>query len=166
MISWYAVHTRPQAEMKALENLLRQGYQAYLPRYRTQISHARRRQTVLRPLFPRYLFAGIDRSAMRWRPILSTAGVSDLVRSGNEPMPVAPEIVEALRAQEGAGGFDALARRRLPQLGESVRISAGAFEDMIGRLVELRDQDRVVVLLEVLGRGVRAQIEAASVEAA
>src|SRR6187397_1071564 len=118
MIAWYAVHTRPQAETKALENLLRQGYDAYLPRYRTQITHARRRQTVLRPLFPRYLFAGIDRSAMRWRPILSTAGVSDLVRSGNEPMPVAHEIVEALRAQESAGGFDALARRRLPQLGE------------------------------------------------
>jgi transcriptional antiterminator RfaH len=166
MISWYAVHTRPQAETKALENLLRQGYEAYLPRYRTQIRHARRLQTVLRPLFPRYLFAGIDRTAMPWRPILSTVGVSDLVRSGDGPLPVAPEIVEALRAQEGAGGFDALARRRGPRLGDLVRISAGAFEDMIGRLIELRDQDRVVVLLDLLGRKVRAQIEADSVEAA
>jgi transcriptional antiterminator RfaH len=166
MIAWYAVHTRPHAEAKALENLLRQGYEAYLPRYRTEIRHARRRQTVLRPLFPRYLFAGIDRNAMRWRPILSTAGVSDLVRSGDEPLPVAPEIVEALRSQEGAGAFDALARRRLPAIGERVRISAGAFEDMIGRLIELRDQDRVVVLLDLLGRKVRAQIEAVSVEAA
>ena len=147
MISWYAVHTRPQAEIKALENLLRQGYEAYLPRYRTEIRHARRVQTVLRPLFPRYLFAGIDRAAMRWRPILSTVGVSALVGSGEGPLPVAPEIVEALRAQE-------------------VRISAGAFEDMIGRLVELHDQDRVVVLLDLLGRQVRARIQAESVEAA
>lgn len=166
MIAWYAVHTRPQAEAKALENLLRQGYEAYLPRYRTEIRHARRRQTVLRPLFPRYLFAGIDREAMRWRPILSTVGVSDLVRSGDEPLPVACEIVEALRAQEGAGTFDSLARQRLPPVGELVRISAGAFEDMIGRLIELREQDRVVVLLDLLGRKVRAQIEAVSVEAA
>ena len=166
MIAWYAVHTRPQAEAKALENLLRQGYEAYLPRYRTEIRHARRRQTVLRPLFPRYLFAGIDREAMRWRPILSTVGVSDLVRSGDGPLPVAPEIVEALRMQEGVGAFDALARRQLPPIGELVRINAGAFEDMIGRLVELRDQDRVVVLLDLLGRKVRAQLEAVSVEAA
>jgi transcriptional antiterminator RfaH len=165
MIAWYAVHTRPHAETKALENLLRQGYAAYLPRYRTEIRHARRRQTVLRPLFPRYLFAGIDRTAMRWRPILSTVGVSDLVRSGDEPLPVAPEIVEALQAQEGAGAFDGLSRRT-PRLGDLVRISAGALEDMIGRLIELRDQDRVVVLLELLGRKVRAQIQAASVEAA
>jgi transcriptional antiterminator RfaH len=166
MISWYAVHTRPHAEMRALENLLRQGYEAYLPRYRTEVRHARRLQTVLRPLFPRYLFAGVDRTGMPWRPILSTVGVSDLVRSGDEPLPVAPEIVEALRTQEGMGAFDALARRYTPRLGDLVRISAGAFEDMIGRLIELRDQDRVVVLLDLLGRKVRAQIQAAAVEAA
>ncbi len=166
MISWYAVYTRPQAEAKALDNLLRQGYAAYLPRYRTQISHARRRQSVLRPVFPRYLFAGIDRAAMRWRPILSTSGVSDVVRAGDEPMPIASEIVAALRERESAGAFDRLVRRRSLRPGELVRISAGAFEDMVGRLVELKDQDRVVVLLEVLGRTVRTQIEAASVEAA
>ena len=136
MMAWYAVYTKPQAEAKALENLLRQGYAAYLPRYRTEISHARRRQTVLRPFFPRYLFAGVDRAAARWRPILSTVGVCDLLRSGSEPMPVAAHIVEALREQENAGVFDCLAKRRSLRLGELVRISAGAFEDMIGRLVE------------------------------
>src|SRR5207245_5195270 len=79
--SWYAVYTQPHAETKAFEHLRRQGYSVYLPRYRTRISHARRRQTVLRPLFPRYLFAGIDGASMRWRPILSTFGVTDLVRT-------------------------------------------------------------------------------------
>jgi transcriptional antiterminator RfaH len=166
MISWYAVHTRPQAEAKALENLLRQGYAAYLPRYRTEICHARRRQTVLRPVFPRYLFAGVDRALLRWRPILSTVGVSDVVRAGDEPMPVAGEIIQALREQERAGVFEHLARRRSLRIGELVRISAGAFEDLIGRLVELREQDRVVVLLDVLGRTVRTQLEIAAVETA
>jgi transcriptional antiterminator RfaH len=164
MIAWYAVYTRPHGEVKALDNLLRQGYAAYLPRYRTQISHARRRHSVLRPLFPRYLFAGIDRAAMRWRPILSTAGVSDLVRAGEEPTAVAPAIVDALREHERAGAFDRLAQRRPLRLGELVRISAGAFEDMIGRLVELHEQDRVVVLIELLGRTVRTQLHAALVE--
>jgi transcriptional antiterminator RfaH len=165
-IAWYAVHTRPQAEARALENLLLQGYQAYLPRYRAQIRHARQRRTEWRPLFPRYLFAGVDRAVMRWRPILSTIGVSDVVRAGEEPAPVAPEIIENLREQERAGGFERLARRHPVQLGELVRISAGALEDLVGRLVELRDQDRVVVLLELLGRKVRAQLDRDAVEAA
>ena len=65
-----------------------------------------------------------------------------------------------------AGAFDRLSYGHSLRLGELVRITAGAFQDMIGRLVELRDQDRVVVLLELLGRTVRAQLEAGAVEAA
>ena len=163
---WYAIYTRPHDETKALEHLLRQGYSAYLPRYRTQISHARRRQTVLRPLFPRYLFAGIDRASMRWRPILSTVGVGDVVRSGDEPTPVPSAIVAMIREREEAGGFDRLDPRQSLRIGELVRVTAGALEDMVGRLVELRDQDRVVVLLELLGRAVPAQLRAEAVEIA
>jgi hypothetical protein len=37
---------------------------------------------------------------------------------------------------------------------------------MVGRLVELRDQDRVVVLLDLLGRTVRAQLRVEAVKAA
>ena len=97
MITWYAVYTRPHGETAALENLLRQGYCAYLPRYKTRVRHARRLQSVLRPLFPRYLFAGIDRSSMPWRPILSTIGVTDVVRAGDEPHLVATDIVTTLQ---------------------------------------------------------------------
>lgn len=166
MIGWYAVHTQPHAETRARDNLLRQGYAAYLPRCRVYVSHARRRRVALRPLFPRYLFAGVDRAAMRWRPILSTFGVADIVRTGEEPAPVPDEILAALREREAAGLFDQLDPARRLRLGEMVRITAGAFEDMIGRLVELRDQDRVVVLLDLMGRAVRAQLGAAAVEAA
>jgi transcriptional antiterminator RfaH len=165
MIRWYAVYTQPHAETKAFEHLLRQGYSGYLPRYRTWISHARRRQIMLRPLFPRYLFAGVEFNSMRWRPILSTIGVTDVVRAGDEPTTVPPEIVTAIREREKVGAFDRVDPRRSLRLGGLVRVTAGAFEDMVGRLVELRDEDRVVVLLELLGRAVRAQLRAEVVEA-
>ena len=166
MMHWYAVYTQPHAETKAAEHLLRQGYSAYLPRYRTWVSHARRRQAVLRPLFPRYLFAGVNRAAMPWRPILSTIGITDVVRAGDEPTAVPPEVVAAIREREALGAFDRLDSRQSLSLGNQVRVTAGAFEDMVGRLVELRNHDRVVVLLELLGRAVRAQLPAEAVEAA
>jgi transcriptional antiterminator RfaH len=163
---WYVVYSRPRAEGTALANLARQGYRVYLPRYRTTIRHARRREPVSRPLFPRYLFAGFDLAAMRWRPILSTFGVSGIVRAGDEPVPVPDPLVTALRLQEAAGLFDRMTGTRAPRIGELVRVTAGAFQEMVGRLIELRDQDRVVVLLELLGREVRAQLASAAVEAA
>jgi transcription antitermination factor NusG len=47
-----------------------------------------------------------------------------------------------------------------------VRITTGAFGDMVGRLVELNDNDRVIVLLDLLGRSVRAQLAGNIIEAA
>jgi transcriptional antiterminator RfaH len=164
MISWFAVHTRPQAEAKALAHLLRQGYQVYLPRRRVWVRHARRRDIVLRPLFPRYLFAGLDRTRMPWRPIRSTVGVADLVHAGDAPVAVPAKIIATLQEQEAAGIFDRVSPRQSFRLGDLVRVTEGALEDMVGRLVELREQDRVVVLLDLLGRAVRAQLDAAAVE--
>jgi transcriptional antiterminator RfaH len=166
MICWYAVRSRPQAEARALENLLRQGYRAYLPRARVELRHARRRQIVLRPLFPRYLFVGLDRASMAWRPILSTFGVSDLVRAGGEPALVPAEIVAALEGREAAGAFDRVERSGSLRLGDLVRVTSGVFEEMIGRLVELRERDRVLVLLDFLGRAVRAELPQDAVAAA
>jgi transcription antitermination factor NusG len=68
--------------------------------------------------------------------------------------------------REEAGDFDRLDPRVSLRLGELVRVTAGALEDMVGRLVELRDQDRVVVLLDLLGRTVRAQLRVEAVKAA
>jgi transcriptional antiterminator RfaH len=166
MIRWYTVFIRPRGEGKVLENLLRQGYSAYLPRYRTRVSHARRQKTVLQPLFPGYPFSGIDRESMRWRPILSTARAADVVRAGDEPVAVPSRIVAAIRAREKAGYFDRLSPQRSLRLGELVRITASAFEDMVRTLVELRDQDRIVVLLGWLGCLVRAELQTETVEAA
>lgn len=166
MISWYAVLTRPQAESTALANLLRQGYEAYLPRCRVRVSHARRREIVLRPLFPRYLFAGLDHAVKPWRPIRSTFGVAGLVQFGDEPAPVPENIIRSLREREEAGAFDRVSTEQSLRIGDLVRVTEGAFEDMIGRLVELRDQDRVVVLLDLLGRAVRAHLAGVAVAAA
>lgn len=166
MISWYAVYTRPKSEARALANLLHQGYQAYLPCCRVWVSHARRRQMVRRPLFPRYLFVGLDRAMMPWRPIGSTFGVAGLVQAGGEPAAVPEEIIGALRHREASGAFDRLSPCQSLRPGDLVRVTEGAFADMVGWLVELREQDRVVVLLDLLGRAVRAQVGTGAVEAA
>lgn len=166
MISWYVAYTQPNGEDKAVEHLTRQGYDAYLPRYRRVIRHARRRTLALRPLFPRYLFVGLDRLTQRWRPIRSTCGVVGLVASGDEPVPVSVEIVENLRMQEDNGAFDLLSPVQRLRAGDSVRVVEGPFADLVGRLLGMADHERVYILLELLGRTVRAEVSALAVEAA
>lgn len=166
MITWYAAYTQPNAEAKAVEHLARQGYSVYLPRYRRSVRHARRRALVLRPLFPRYLFVGLDRLTQRWRPIRSTCGVVGLVASGDEPVPVASGIVDGLRRQESDGAFDLLSPAGRLRAGDAVRVTEGPFADFVGRLLGRADHERVFVLLELLGRTVRAEVSALAVDAA
>src|SRR5262249_12403326 len=125
-----------------------------------------RGEAKVQPPFPCYPFSGIGRESMRWRPILSTTGVADAVRAGDEPVSVPSRIGAAFRAREKAGHFDRLVPQRSLRLGELVRVTAGAFEDMVGTLVELCDQDRIVVLLGWLGCLVRAELQTETVEAA
>ncbi len=166
MITWYAAYTQPNAEAKAVDQLQRQGYGVYLPAYRRWIRHARKRVFVSRPLFPRYLFVGVDRLTQLWRPIRSTVGVVGLVTGGDDPIPVAPAIIETLRRREGEGAFDLLSPVQKLRSGDAVRVTEGPFEHVVGRLVGLADHERVHILLDLLGRTVRAEVAARVVEAA
>jgi transcriptional antiterminator RfaH len=166
MTAWFVVYTHPHAEEKALANLRRQGYDGYLPACRRWRRHARRREIVRRPLFPRYLFVAFDAMSTRWRPILSTAGVAGLVRQGDHPLAVPAGIVEQIRDGERTGRFDELAPVARLAAGALVRIKDGPFGELIGRLQSLADGDRVNVLLQLLGREVVARVPAENLEPA
>ncbi len=163
---WYVVHTQPHHEVRADTNLQRQGFATYLPRYQRTRRHARRTETVVRPLFPRYLFVAIDVTRDRWRAIHSTFGVSHLVQAGEEPLSVPSGVVEEIRAREDGEG---LVRLGLPPgigPGSPVRLIDGIFQDVTGVLERVADDRRVAVLLALLGREVRVFVPAASVRVA
>jgi transcriptional antiterminator RfaH len=160
---WYVVHTQPHYEGRADLNLRRQGFATYLPRYQRSRRHARRTETVTRPLFPRYLFVALDLARDRWRSIQSTFGVSQLVLAGEEPLAVPTEVVDEIRAREG---MDGIVRLGLPAgvgVGSRVRLIDGIFEDARGVIERIADDRRVAILLQLLGREVRVFVPAASV---
>jgi transcriptional antiterminator RfaH len=163
---WYVVQTQPHAETKAMGHLIRQGFDAYLPRYLKRRRHARRVETVAAPLFPRYLFVTVDMETQRWRSIHSTTGVARLVCTGDDPAPVPPEVVAALRRREDTGGFVTLERRQQFAPGERVRVVDGIFADNLGLFEGMADRERVAILLDLLGRKVRILLDEGAITAA
>ena len=71
---WYVVHTQPNSESRANEHLRRQGYITFLPKLLKRRRHARKTETVSRPLFPRYIFVQLDTVHQGWHAIRSTFG--------------------------------------------------------------------------------------------
>jgi transcriptional antiterminator RfaH len=163
---WYVVQTQPHAECKAMGHLIRQGFATYLPRYLKRRRHARKIETVAAPLFPRYLFVTVDMETQRWRSIHSTFGVTRLVCNGDDPAPVPPAVVAALKVREDAGGFVQFERRPRFAPGERVRIVDGVFADTLGLFEGMADRERVAILLDLLGRKVRVLLDEGAIAAA
>jgi len=163
---WYVVQTQVNCEAKAAQNLQRQGYDIYLPRYLRRRRHARKVDFAAKPLFPRYMFVAIDMATQRWRAIQSTFGVSRLVCNGDDPALVPDGVVSTLKAREDEKGFVKLDAGPAFAPGDRVRVLAGAFMDSAGLFSGMADHDRVAILLEMLGRKVRVLLDADMVAAA
>ena len=165
---WLTIHTHPHAERRAEAHLQRQGFTTYLPRILKARRHARREDTVIGPFFPRYLFVGVEKANnQRWHSINSTIGVSRLVTAGNEPCWVDAGIIQELKSRESADGFINIAPAiaQLPP-GAPVRVVSGAFEHCHGLFEAIRAEDRVAILLELLGRSVRVVVNMVALESA
>ena len=163
---WYVAQTRPHAEAKASHHLRSQGFEIYLPRYLKQRRHARRVEKVASPLFPNYVFVAIDVATQRWLSIDSTIGVTKLVRNGDLPTPVPQQVIDALRRREDANGFVQLIRRPRFSPGDKIRVVGGAFCDCYGLYEGMTARERIAILLELLGRKVRAVVDTDMIEAA
>jgi transcriptional antiterminator RfaH len=160
---WYVVQTHSHKELRAAQNLNRQGFATYLPRCSRKRRHARRTDVVLRPLFPRYLFVALDLAHDRWRSVQSTFGVNHLLTAGDEPLPIADELVDEIRAREDENGLVVLGLPPGIGVGSKVRLIDGIFAEEQGILERIAGSRRVSILLQLLGRDVRVLVPSASI---
>jgi transcriptional antiterminator RfaH len=152
-------NTQPHVECRALAHLQHQGFCVFLPRRLKTTKHARQYRTVAAPLFPGYLFVALDLNRDRWRAINGTAGIRSLVMARRDmPAAVPQGVVEGLMAMQDTSGVISFASDLA--IGQRVRLLAGPFADMIGKLHWLDDAGRVEVLLELLGSQVRVRVRA------
>lgn len=166
MNRWYCAYTKPTAEVWARTNLWERGFEVYLPQYRKRRRHARRTDYVAAPLFPRYLFVSADLESGVFRGITYAPGVSHLISFAGQAAVVPENVIAEIRAHEGEDGMvdidhgQGAASRYRP--GDRVRISEGAMVDSVGIFQAPTDDQRVFILLNLLGREVRVRVDASA----
>lgn len=165
MISWCVVHAQPLKEQMAKQHLLEQGFEVFLPMFLKTRRHARKVEEVLAPLFPRYLFVGIDREVTQFRSINSTRGVSYLLMNKDQPAVVPSSVICELQAQQESDGAVPVASLCTFVEGDRVRVTEGMFKDQAATFVGLTGQQRVQILLQFLGRAMSIDLPIHAVEA-
>jgi transcriptional antiterminator RfaH len=81
-------------------------------------------------------------------------------------LPVAGQVVSALKQREDDAGFITLEHRPDFRVGQPIRVLEGVFTDCFGLYDGMPDRDRVAVLLDLLGRKVRVLVDVETVAAA
>jgi transcriptional antiterminator RfaH len=155
-LPWHAIVTRPRAELEATRMLQeRLGMRTFLPQHWVWISHARRREQLPRPLFPRYIFAlaSIDDNIYAAK---SLPNVIDVVRTSNRPLTIPDVVMAELIARADPDG---LIRNREAtivepgyRVGEYRHLARnGPLHDLIVQIAGIDSGNHLRVWLEAFG---------------
>ncbi|WP_260293620.1 transcription/translation regulatory transformer protein RfaH [Sedimenticola hydrogenitrophicus] len=156
--AWHLIHTKPRQERVACEQLERQGYRTYLP----LIGRPNHSQNPVVPLFPRYLFIRLTAGLDDWTPIRSTRGVSSLVRVGMNPAKISDQLIDSIQKRENADGLHLLPTQAFRN-GERIRLVSGPLSDYEAIFCEKRAENRVIILLNLIGHQNRIEVPAESI---
>jgi transcriptional antiterminator RfaH len=155
---WYLAYTKPKSEDIGLQNLLNQGFEAWLPKIKAIASRRRAasagvqdRLYTQEALFPRYLFFRPAHAQQSIASVRSTIGITKLVSFGFEPARLShAKLMQIARWVEQQQTREAAELMGLAP-GKAVQLVAGPLAGL-NALVKMAAKDRVVVLLDILGK--------------
>lgn len=138
-MSWYVAITNPNCHRRAENGLAAIGYQAFWPKLRKWVLHARTKVAKEYPILGRYVFVEIpDAEFYRVRNINGIEGL--LTGDNGAPAKIPGEIVWAFRERYMAGEWDFVTnvtsdgeldlKKRIP-IGALIRIMEGEFADLL-----------------------------------
>ncbi len=159
--NWFAVVTKPRQEQIALQNLQRQGFECFLPMAENPYQkRSKNHRPIVEPLFPRYLFLKANASRQDVAPVRSTKGVVGMVRFGMELAVVPESVIHAIRSRaEPATGLIRIQPVAV-KAGDKVRVFDGPLAGVEGIVQERRSETRALILMELLGRPTRVEVDA------
>ena len=154
---WFILQFKPNSHRLAERNLHRQGFESFLPLHEVTKHKYNRYVSDLRPLFPGYMFVAFNPESGPWSQINCTAGVSKLVCFGDQPSPIPLDLISGLMARCNSVG-KLLPPNQLNK-GEAVQLLTGPFANYIAKVETIDAEQRVWVLMELMGRVMRISVD-------
>lgn len=154
---WFAIQVWTGREQLSARHLRQRGYRIFLPCYGERRPWSDRMKTIERALFPGYVFCQMQPTIVA--KILGTPGVMRIVGDGSRPLPVPDHEVETIQriveTRVRAEPWPFI------EVGQRVRIEAGALKGMEGIVLRTNKQHRLVVSIPLLQRSVAVEIDPA-----
>jgi transcriptional antiterminator NusG len=158
---WFAVWTRSRHEQVVREQLERKNFDAFLPTITRWSRWKDRKKKIDWPLFPGYCFVRFDPADTL--PILTCAGVVNIVSFEGKPAPIPEYELESIRVLIGSE----LQYDPCPMIHEGMmaEVVYGPLRGVIGRLMRKdAPHARLVLSVNLIGQAVSVEVDAADVK--
>ncbi len=161
---WYAVQCKPRMETYAAHMLqMIPGLAVFLPEY-TLLSRKKEPKKV--PLFPGYLFIQADLQYVAQSHINSKPGVIRLVTFTNEPTSVPDEIISLIQHEVANTDIKYECQADCFSFGDVVKVKDGPLQNIEMTFLGISKNQRVCVLLNILGRQKEVHVDASHLKKA
>ena len=168
---WYVIHTYSGYEDKVKRNLAQRIksmdaedriFQVVVATEDEIEVREGQRRTVAKKIFPGYVLVEMKMSDDSWNVVRNTPGVTGFVGSGNRPVPLDEEEVDAILKQMEA---EAPRIRVGFNIGQSVRVIDGPFIDFMGTVEDINpEKGKVKVMMSFFGRETPVELDFLQVE--
>lgn len=147
---WFVAQLKRNAFIEAERTLKMVGVRVLAPKIQRVNLRYGKRRTQLSLMFPGYLFIeGRDQTKL-WHAIRATEGRARLLlNSKRQPRQIPREFMEALLLKYDEAGLPVEAARL--SAGAVVHVISGPFAGLIAQIEQVDEQQRVWILLELLG---------------
>jgi transcriptional antiterminator RfaH len=148
-IHWFAIQTKAGREEIAAQYISMLGLEIFLPKMKRPVLLWGRPGSVLKPLFPNYLFARFC-PANYLHLVQYARGVSSVVSARGIPLPVADNDIDLIRDRIADDGTVQMIQEPV-QLGQQALVPAGPFKGIHGIFErQVNDHERVMLLLDAV----------------
>ena len=170
---WYVVHTYSGHEKKVGitlgervkgMDLQKKINEVLIPTQKKIVITSGKKKEINERMFPGYILVKAEIDDSVWHAIRSTPGVTGFVGVGNRPTPLSKKEVDSIVKfmKLDAPKFQTKFRE-----GDPVKISGGAFKDLLGKVNRImEDQGRLEVLVSVFDRETPVEVDLTQVEPA
>lgn len=155
-LRWFVLFVRSNQEKKVAQRLTDREIDHFLPCYPSLRQWKDRRMTLDMPLFPGYVFVHLP--FMQRDRVLTVPNIVGLVGGRSSPSVISEEEIGWIKRGLEHG-------RATPHpylnIGERIRVIAGALSGMEGVLVRRQNGTRVIVSLDSIGRSFAVEVDLA-----
>lgn len=158
---WYAANIKRNAFAQVERSLKLRGINVFAPKLERRILRYGKRRQLVSLLFPGYVFVQGCEPVNLWGAIRATEGRARLVLNHKRhPTPVPSDFMAMLLSRYGSDGRGVVKDEF--EAGTPVSVLSGPFAGLITRIEEVDDQQRIWILLELLGGERRVEMPPAN----